>query len=115
MKYFLKPAFFLTLLLVTCSFQIISTSFNVTVRDENGNVVKDAVVQLFEKRTDYEKETNVSATGTTDEKGFVKIKDLKAISYFVIVRKDDKSNSGGGEQTGKLTKNKINKATIVIQ
>jgi hypothetical protein len=44
-----------------------------------------------------------------------KFKELKAISYYVIARKDDKDNSGGGEVTGRLEANRINKTTIVIQ
>ena len=57
----------------------------------------------------------VASEGVTDKKGILKLKDLKAMSYFVIVRKDDKDNSGGGERTGKLEAKKINKVTIVIQ
>jgi hypothetical protein len=33
----------------------------------------------------------------------------------VIARKGDKDNSGGGEQTGKLEANRINKVTIIIE
>jgi hypothetical protein len=45
----------------------------------------------------------------------LRLKELKAAPYFVIVRKDDKDNSGGGEQVGRLEANKINKVTIIIQ
>ena len=103
-------------LLVVCSaFQIIKTSLGVTVRDEVGNIVVGATVQLFEKEEDYTAEKNVAVEGVTDDKGYIRFKDLKNISYFVIVRKDDKDNSGGGERTGKLEEKKINKVTIVIQ
>ena len=103
-------------LLVVCSaFQIIKTSLGVTVRDEVGNIVVGANVQLFEKEEDYTAEKNVAVEGVTDDKGYIRFKDLKNISYFVIVRKDDKDNSGGGERTGKLEEKKINKVTIVIQ
>jgi hypothetical protein len=105
----------LTLLLLLSAFQLIKTSLNVTVRDENGNTVEAATVQLFENEDDYTKEQNVAAQGTTDAKGYVKIKDLKSIPYFVIVRKGDKDNAGGGEKTEKLEAKKINKVTIVIQ
>ena len=44
-----------------------------------------------------------------------KFKDLKAISYFVLAKKGDKNNFGGGEQTGKLEAKRINKVTIVIE
>ncbi len=85
------------------------------MRDEVGNTVEGATVQLFEKEEDYTAEKNVAVEGTTDAKGILKLKDLKAMSYFVIVRKDDKDNSGGGERTGKLEEKRINKVTIVIQ
>jgi hypothetical protein len=102
--------------MVVCSaFQIIKTSLGVTVRDEVGNIVVGATVQLFEKEEDYTAEKNVAAEGLTDDKGYIRFKELKNISYFVIVRKDDKDNSGGGERTGKLEEKKINKVTIVIQ
>jgi ABC-type Na+ efflux pump permease subunit len=103
-------------LMVICSaFQIVKTSLGVTVRDEVGNIVTGATVQLFEKEEDYTAEKNVAVEGVTDEKGYIRFKELKAISYFVVVRKDDKDNSGGGERTGKLEEKKINKVTIVIQ
>ncbi len=100
----------------TTSFaQIIKTSLTVTVRDELGNTVDKASVKLFEKEEDYTSEKNSVAEGTTDEKGVVKFKNLKAIPYFVLAKKDDKDNAGGGEQTGKLEEKKFNKVTIVIQ
>jgi hypothetical protein len=103
------------LLMLLQGFQLIKTSLNVTVRDELGNTVQGASVQLFEKEEDYTAEKNVAAQGVTDSKGYLKLKELKPISYYVIVRKDDKDNSGGGEQTGKLEEKKINKVTIIIQ
>jgi hypothetical protein len=102
-------------LIFASSFQIIKTTFYLTVRDEVGNTVEGATVQLFEKEEDYTAEKNVAVEGVTDAKGILKLKDLKAMSYFVIVRKDDKDNSGGGERTGKLEEKRINKVTIVIQ
>jgi hypothetical protein len=102
-------------LFVSSGFQLIKTSLNVTVRDETGNTVEGATVQLFEKEEDYTAEKNVVAQGVTDKKGYVKIKDLKSMTYFVIVRKDDKDNSGGGEKTDKLDAKRINKITVVIQ
>lgn len=97
------------------AFQIIKTSLNVTVRDELGNTVDGAQIQLFETEADYTAEKNVVAEGTTDAKGFYRFKELKAAPYYVIVRKGDKDNSGGGEQIGKLESKKLNKVTIVIQ
>ncbi|NJN42767.1 MAG: carboxypeptidase regulatory-like domain-containing protein [Flammeovirgaceae bacterium] len=111
----LIPIFISVFVLVLMSFQIIKTQITVTVRDELGNLVEEASIQLFETEDDYLAEKNVVAEGTTDAKGVAKFKELKAISYYVIVRKDDKDNSGGGEVIGKLEEKKINKVTIVIQ
>jgi hypothetical protein len=115
----MKPAFRLLfafcLLFSASGFQLIKTTLTVTVRDELGNIVEGAKVQLFETEDDYTTEKSVAAEGVTDKKGVVKLKELKAISYFVIARKDDKDNSGGGEQVGKLEEKKINKVTIIIQ
>jgi hypothetical protein len=115
MKTFFRTGLILLMVTMLLSFQLIKTSLNVTVRDENGNTVAGATVKLFEKEEDYTKEQNVAAEGITDERGYVKIKDLKSIPYFIIVRKDDKDNSGGGEKTEKLEAKKINKVTIIIQ
>ena len=95
--------------------QLIKTSLTLTVRDELGNTVAGVAVKLYENETDYSTEKNPTAEGNTDAKGVVKFKNLKAIVYFVIARKDDKDNSGGGEKIGKLEENKFNKATIIIQ
>jgi hypothetical protein len=57
----------------------------------------------------------VAAEGVTDEKGVVKFKDLKAISYYIMAEKESKNNFGGGEVTGKLEEKRINKVTVVIQ
>ncbi|MBL7851333.1 MAG: carboxypeptidase regulatory-like domain-containing protein [Cyclobacteriaceae bacterium] len=95
--------------------QLIKTSLNLTVRDELGNTVQGATVNLYETEANYTEEKNPAATGTTDAKGVVKFKELKAIPYFVIVRKGDLDNAGAGEQIGKLEANKINKATVIIR
>ena len=115
MKPILKFLVAFTIVFSTFSFQLIKTSLNVTVRDETGNTVEGATVQLYEKEEDYNTEKNAVAQGTTDKKGYVKLKELKSISYYVLVRKDDKDNSGGGEKTEKLDSKKINKVTVVIQ
>jgi hypothetical protein len=110
-RFFSAGAFILMLM----SFQIIKTQLSVTIRNELGNTEEGVTVQLFETEEDYKTEKNAAAEGQTDKKGVVKFKELKAISYYVIARKDDKDNSGGGEQTGKLEANRINKVTVVIQ
>lgn len=115
MKTLIKTALVFSLLITLFGFQIIKTQLTLTVRNELGNTESGVTVQLYETEEDYKAETNPTATGTTDAKGVVKFKELKAISYFILARKDDKDNFGGGEQTGKLEANRINKATVVIQ
>ncbi|MBL7871544.1 MAG: hypothetical protein JNM78_08030 [Cyclobacteriaceae bacterium] len=114
---------FLTILfafVISCSFvdtsaQIFNTSLTITVRDEVGNLVSGAEVKLYKSEQDYQKEENSVTEETSDSKGIVKLKKMEAISYYVIVRKGDKDNSGGGEIIGKLEEGKFNKVTIVIQ
>lgn len=110
-----RTAFFILASAVLASFQIIKTQMVLTVRNELGNTEAGATVQLYENEADYKAEKNPAASGTTDEKGVVRFKDLKAISYFILARKDDKDNAGGGEQTGELAAKRINKVTVVIQ
>jgi len=95
--------------------QLINTSLTVTIRDEIGNTVEGASIKLFENEESYNKEVNAVAEGTTDAKGVFRFKKIKAISYFVLVRKGDKDNTGGGEKIGILEEGKFNKVTIVIQ
>ncbi len=96
--------------------QIIKTSLTITVIDATGNAVEGATIQLFEKEEDYLKEQNVAAEGISEgPKGQFKFKELKSISYYIIVRKDDLDNSGGGEKTGKLEEKRMNKVNVVIQ
>ena len=115
MKKIAKPIGLILLVITLFSFQIIKTQLTVTVRNELGNTEEGVTVQLFEKEDDYKNETNFAAEATTDKKGMAKFKELKAISYYVIARKGDKDNAGGGEVTGRLEANRINKTTIVIQ
>jgi uncharacterized protein (DUF2141 family) len=115
-KIFLLSAFaVLALVFTEASAQLFNTSLTITVRDETGNLVAGAEVKLFKSEQDYLKEQNVVMEGVSDAKGLVKLKKMEALSYYVIVRKDDKDNSGGGEIIGKLEEGKFNKVTIVIQ
>ncbi len=111
---------FIILLLSITSFsikpvQLFNTSLTVTVRDELGNTVAGASIQLFESEENYTQEKNAVADGTTDAKGTFRFKKIKATAYFVLVKKGDKDNAGGGEKIGTLEEGKFNKVTIVIQ
>lgn len=95
--------------------QILSTKLKITVVDELGNVVPDAKVTIYGSEADYNKEVNpVQPFQLTDSKGKVTFKKLNTKSYYVIIRKGDKDNSGGGEIISTLKKGKVNKANVVI-
>ena len=115
MKLLSKSIAIFSLLILLSGFQLIKTTLHITVLDGLGNTTEGATVQLFETEEDYLKEENVVAEQTSDKNGIVKFKDIKAIAYYVIVRKDDMDNSGGGEKTAELDPKRINKVTIVIQ
>lgn len=95
--------------------QIVKTQLHMTVRNELGNTEAGVSVTLYATDADYEKEQNPVQSGTTDEKGIVKFKELKPQEYFVLAKKGDLNNFGGGEKTGALVANRINKVNIIIQ
>jgi hypothetical protein len=92
----------------------LKTQLTVIVRDETGNVVAGANIKLYSNRENWEKEVNHFAEATTDEKGVAKFKEVANLNIFILVRKDDKDNTGGGEQT-RLEEGKFNKITVIIQ
>ncbi len=102
-------------MLALMSFQLLKTQLVITVRNDLGNIEEGVKVQLYETEEDYKSEKNVAFEGYTDKKGIVRFKELKPTAYYVLARKDDKDNFGGGEQVGKLEDGKINKVTVIIQ
>ena len=115
MKRVLYSLAFILFVATSLQAQLIKTQMHVTIRNELGNTEDGVTVQLFENEDDYKQEKNVAAEGITDAKGVAKFKELKAISYFILAKKGDKNNFGGGEQTGKLEERRINKVTVVIE
>lgn len=114
----MKSLLLLTLVLnfaVSKPLQLFNTSLTITVRDELGNTVEGVSVKLYAKEDDYIKEKNQLEEGTTDAKGIVKFKKLNPESYYILCRKGDKDNTGGGEKISALKKGEFNKVTIVIQ
>ena len=110
-----KSISILLLLVFISSFAaFLKTQLTLTVRDETGNVVAGASIKLYSKKEDWEKEVNHFAEMTSDAKGVAKFKEVKYLNIYLLVRKGDKDNTGGGEQT-KLEEGKFNKVTLVIQ
>lgn len=114
-KLLILPFVLLLLSSIDSQAQIFNTSLTLTVRDGLGNSVEEATVQLFGNEADYLAETNVVMEGVTDKKGVVKFKKLEAKSYYVLAKKGDANNAGGGEQIGQLEEGKFNKATVIIE
>ena len=92
MKILFRYLLAISFLLLVLGFQLIKTQLTITVRNELGNAEPGVTVQLYEKEADYNAEENPAAEGITDEKGVVKFKELKAISYYILASKDDKNN-----------------------
>ena len=95
--------------------QIFNTKLKITVLNELGNVVEGAKVTIYKNEADYNAEKNaVQPAQLSNNKGQVTFKKMDPVSYYVLVTKGDLDNIGGGEIIGKLEKNKLNKANIVI-
>ncbi|PGH38666.1 MAG: hypothetical protein CRN43_13720 [Candidatus Nephrothrix sp. EaCA] len=101
-------------LLVESPAQIFNTNLSLTVRDKLGNTVEGASVTLYEKEEDFTDEKNGLATQVTNKKGIAQFKKLEAKQYYLLVRKENADNRGGGE-TLLIKKGKINQATVVIE
>lgn len=114
-KLFILPFVLLLLAAIDSQAQIFNTSLTLNVRDGLGNSVEGATVQLFGTEADYLAETNVVMEAVTDKKGVAKFKKLEAKSYYVLAKKGDINNAGGGEQIGQLEEGKFNKATVIIE
>jgi protocatechuate 3,4-dioxygenase beta subunit len=96
--------------------QLFKTSLEITVRDNLGNVVEGAEVQIFNNKEDYQKEESpVQGIRYTDEKGRVKFTELDTQEYYVNVEKGDMNNYGAGIKTDVLAEKRNNKVTIIIE
>jgi hypothetical protein len=119
MKKYLWINSFLVFILLS-SFAIESqrsqTILRITVRDDLGNLVQNAMVTLYASEDDYRNMENpVAESGYTNQKGIVIFRDLQPVPYFVDVQKDDLSNEGAGVRVKRLDRGKSNRVTIIIQ
>lgn len=95
--------------------QIINTSLRITVLNDLGNRVEGASVNIYSNESDYREEVNpVMEEKLTDTKGRVTFKKLQPTKYFVLVRKGDLNNVGGGVEVN-LDAKKLNKVNIIIE
>ncbi|MES2732180.1 MAG: hypothetical protein V4714_10540 [Bacteroidota bacterium] len=95
--------------------QIFPTKLEIIIRNDLGNLVEGASVQLFKTQEDYDKgEKPVTEIKKTDAKGKVVFSDLETVAYYVQAEKGDMSNQGAGAKTIPLVAKKMNKITIII-
>jgi uncharacterized protein (DUF2141 family) len=105
------------ILIITPSFteQVLPTKLRVFVRNNLGNLEEGVSVSLFLTEEDYNNETNqVGETQVTDSKGRATFKELEPNTYYILARKGDLNNYGGGIMTGELKEGRMNKTTVVI-
>lgn len=96
--------------------QVLTTALRVTVRDNLGNVVDSAEVQIFRTKEEYEQELNpVGGVQYTDKKGRIRYTNIEPRAYYINVEKDDMNNYGAGTMTEELTAKRSNNLTIIIE
>lgn len=80
---FILPLFFI---LLACSpdadDNVEDTRLELTVLDENDIALENVEVKLYVSQEDYENDTNIIATSTTDATGKVTFENLQPITYF---------------------------------
>ena len=94
---------------------IIKTRLVVTVLDQLGNAVSNAIVKIYLTKEDYQrKENEVGTSQFTNHKGKATFTGLEKIPYFIHAEKGDLNNVGSGIKTDTLIEFRINKITTMI-
>ncbi|MEO9804747.1 MAG: carboxypeptidase regulatory-like domain-containing protein [Reichenbachiella sp.] len=91
------------------------TRVKVTVLEVSGEIVNGATVQFYKTKDDYLTNQNLQFEGVTNKKGWIVIKKIEAIPYFIEVTKGEKKNYGKGVQIEKIYEGKKNKINIIIE
>lgn len=100
----------------TRNMSFLPTSLKVTVLDDVGNLVEGAEVTLYKTKDDYYKEVNpITETLKTNEKGFVKFKNLLPEQYYVLAEFGKQTNAGAGVLTNTLEEGRTNKVNTIIK
>jgi len=86
----------------------------VFVIDENSEVISGASVEVFATPKDYEAETNIVVSGTTNAKGFIQFKNLKEQKYYLLVKKGSLNNHQTSNETDVLRMKGKNRFEIMI-
>lgn len=113
----IAPVFALLLICICTAsqpIQLLPTSLRITVLNKLGNPVEGASIQLFASQEAYDAGEPVVATGSSDQKGRVKITDLQPTLYYIDAEKDDLNNIGNGIVTDSLREGRMNKVNVII-
>jgi hypothetical protein len=92
------------------------TSLELIVKDNRGNVISGALVELYATKDDWINETNqIGETQFTNEKGIVKFSDLMNLKYYFYVESDCFNNVNGLISTpSNLTVNTNNVSNVIL-
>lgn len=93
-----------------------TTDLQITVVNELGERVINANVTLFRLKNDYAYSLNPVGLGTTDSKGQVIFKGLRAMNYYFYVEKDLANNDNTEYKTNApITSYLLNTVTVLIE
>lgn len=92
-----------------------TTSLEITLRDDLGNLIQGATVKLYPSETDYKNQTNSLSVKTSNASGVVTFDNLTSIKYYFSADKDCLSNAFGGVATASsLVLNQKNNSVCVL-
>lgn len=93
----------------------VTTSLEITLKDELGNPVIGASVKLYNSESNYQNATNqLQTTKTSGSNGVVLFDNLSAIKYYFSADKDCLTNAFGGVATDNLYANSKNNVTCIL-
>lgn len=92
-----------------------TTSLEITLRDELGNVIPSAIVKLYASESDYRSGTNSLSIKYSNSSGIVTFDNLTSMKYYFSADKDCLSNIFGGNATSSsLVLNQKNNVVCVL-
>ncbi|MCK9450885.1 MAG: hypothetical protein M0Q90_04290 [Bacteroidales bacterium] len=94
----------------------VTTSLELIIRDDIGNIVTDARVELYSSKDDWENITDqIGETQISNDAGVVRFIDLTDIKYYFFVEKHFYNNVNGSiSTTSPLTKNINNIHNVIL-
>lgn len=86
----------------------------ITVLNNLGNPVEGASIRIYTSQEAYDASEPAVASGSSDQRGRFKVKDLEPTVYFIEAEKDDLNNIGNGIVTDTLREGRMNKVNVII-